>query len=180
MKTLIDNIIKTDEFVSIYRGIDLQSFVFGKIIFADDVYYALSSISPYGEKDGLLIAEINEITKIEVGEKYNRKLEKICKIKNTVISGYELSDNALLESALQLSYKNQKVISVNLIGDEHENIVGIVEKIKDNVCTINLFDDYGFRNGMVHFYLHDVTLLSYDSKDENLLEILINHNNTSG
>lgn len=177
MRTLINNLIKTGELVSIYRGDNLSSFIFGKIILADDNYYALSCVSPYGEQDGLLIAEINEIIKIETGEKYNRKIERICKIKNTIIPNYELNHNAILESTLQLSYRNKKIITVNLIGDEHENIVGFVEKITDNICTITLIDDYGSINGKVNFKLHDVTLLSYDSQDENLLELMVNYNN---
>ena len=70
---------------------------------------------------------------------------------------------------LNLSLKLSKVVSIELLNSGINNVVGIVDEICDNKCTIKLVDEYGYEDGYSFILVSDITQVMFDGETENLL-----------
>ena len=186
MKTIVDVLKKIrdkNEYVCIHSNVnDTTKFIFGKIIGLDDVFFALSMISPDGKVDGIVIKEIDDIQYVEQSISYT---EKICRLmsywneeKRTEDIYPTVTDN-ILQWGLELAKKSKYVVSLEINNSGILDIIGIIMENEKNVCVIKQIDENGQEDGVCYVAHEDITQLSMNSSDEKRVSILFQTDYTS-
>ncbi len=164
---------KIGEFVAVYFG--SEKFYFGKIAAVNDELVVIQSYPPYGEDDGFIIKRVDEITGVECKSKYNEKLKRIIKAKNTVHSNIAFADDGFIETAIKASQSKRKVVSLELSFSD-VLVYGIVKSINYPLCVIDQFDEYGEADGEISFSIEQINSLFIDTQDEVNINLLITAN----
>lgn len=163
-----------EKFVSIYTNYaDSDRFCYGKILSVNEEEILLYLISPNGEYDGLSVRNTNDVFRVEYGGEYEKKMLSLISDDNLDYFEQCIDDNNLFLSVLILSQKCNKIVSVELQNSGSFCVVGIVEDVNEDVCTIKQYDDYGNFDGYSIVKLDSITELSLDSIDERRISRLI-------
>lgn len=172
MKNQLNNILNNNKFVCVYTDVEnTAKFIFGKIIAIDDEYFTISSFSPSGKSDGVIVKMIEDIIKIEFDGKYSEKMSKLISQNNEDIC--IIDHNNVVYSILYSSLKKKNVVSIELVKSGIEDIIGVPVEITENICEFLLIDEYGFCDGYAIFDIKDITQISVSSNDEKTLEELL-------
>ncbi len=154
--------------VSIYSCDDIDKFLYGKLLAVNDREFALLMYTPLGMYDGIIVKRIEDVTRIEYDGQYDQKMQKILP-QDINPKNFYIDDSQITSSVLNLSLKLSKVVSIELLNSGINNVVGIVDEICDNKCTIKLVDEYGYEDGYSFILVSDITQVMFDGETENLL-----------
>lgn len=167
MKEKLIELKKQNKNISIYCCEDNSKFTYGKILSVNDYEFALLMYTPYGKFDGIIVKKIDDITRIEYDGQYDQKMQKVLS-RNLDAENYCIDDSLITSSILELSLKFNKIVSVELLNSGYDNVVGFVDEICDNKCTIKLIDEYGYEDGYSFILISDITQVMFDGERENL------------
>ena len=164
---------KNNKYISIYTDIDdTTRFMFGKLLGCDDTYFLVSSFTPTGKNDGIVVKLISDIIKIELDGQYSKKMMELISDDNEV---FDISDyDDIVYSVLSDAKNNNRIISIELSESGNEDVIGLPVEISDNICKTLLIDQYGYDDGYALFDVRDITQISAFSEHENSLEKLRN------
>lgn len=158
--------IKENKNVCIHTNMNNTSkFIYGRIICADNEFFATSTLSPDGDFDGVLIKKTDDIIYLEIDSQYDDKMSKLFS-SNPIVFTKKLEQGNIPCSMLSIALKMKQVVSLELINSGIIDIVGLVISIDNNICTIQQIDEYGFKNGMAYVDISDISQISYASQDE--------------
>lgn len=161
---------ETNKFVSIYvNERDTSKFVFGRILCANDDYVVIYMIAPNGRYDGVLVKDINNVIRIEFDDKYADRMNQLINEDELYKFDIVLECHDILMSILKIAKKEHKILSLELLNSEINDVVGFVENIDENLCTIKQVDLYGNEDGISYIKLNDITQISFDSDDEQII-----------
>ena len=168
---------RSEQFISIYTDkIDTSRFIFGKILFVTSDHVLIYMIAPNGSYDGMVVKEIDSIIRLEVGDKYSEKMQRLgCTAHplQTLLKGMD-ADN--LVSLVAFSAKqHKKIVSIELLDSGNNDVVGFIEDIESGIFKVKQVDSYGAVDGYSFIYLNDITQIAVDSEDERIIERLIEH-----
>ncbi|MCH5298018.1 MAG: hypothetical protein J1E85_10175 [Ruminococcus sp.] len=180
MKEKLLELQKQNKNISIYCCEDNNKFIYGKLLSVNDYEFALLMYTPLGKFDGIIVKRIEEITHIEYDGQYEQKMQKILS-QNIDTKKYYIDDSLITNSILELSLKLNKIVSIELLNSGYDNVVGFVDEIYNNKCTIKLVDEYGYDDGYSCIIISDITQIVLDSERESLFLKLwqINKNSTT-
>ncbi len=168
MKEKLLELQKQNKNISIYCCEDIDKFLYGKLLSVNDYEFALLMYTPSGLYDGIIVKRIEEITRIEYDGQYEKKMQKILsQIIDT--ENYYIDDLQITSSILKLSLKLSKIVSIELLNSGYDNIVGFVDEIHNNKCTIKLIDEYGYEDGYCCSVIDDITQVMFDGEKESLI-----------
>ena len=168
MKEKLLELKKKKKNVSVYCSEDSDKFLYGKILEVNAVEFALLMFTPYGAYDGIIVKSIDEITHIEYDGQYDKKMQKILS-KDIETESYSINDSFITNSILELSIKQKKIVSIELLNSGYDNVVGFVEELLENKCTIRLVDEYGYEDGFSCFCVDDISQVVFDSEKESTI-----------
>ena len=158
------------KYVSLYvNESDASKFVFGRILCANKDYVVIYMIAPNGKYDGILVKETTAVIRIEVEDKYSRKMHQLISSNEMRKFNFVLDDHNILSSLFNIAKNEHKIISLELLNSEMNNVVGFVENTDENVCMIRQVDLYGDDDGFSYIDLNDITQVTYDSDDEQII-----------
>ncbi len=166
---------KTGEFIAVYSGSD--KFIFGTVCGIDEEYFALKSYTPNGDNDGYIVKRIDSVTAVEHKSKYIEGLKriidakKLLQPKNVVHSSIDFEKESLVETVLEVSSDENKVVSVEL-EDFETLIVGNVKSVDDPLCVIKQINEYGEPDGERIFPIEQINSVCIDTTDETKLNLL--------
>ena len=164
--------------VSLYMDSeDTSRFVFGRILCVNGDHIAILMISPEGDYDGLLVKRTEAVIRLEMDDKYARKMHKLCNEKNVAEFEGVIDELDIVKSALDYAKTAKKIISCELLNSGSDDIVGFLEDIKNGLCEIKQVDAEGCEDGYSYIMMNDITQISYDSKEEQFLLRLWKQNN---
>jgi len=162
-------------YIGVYLNkIDHTKFVYGRIVGVDTIYFVISMISPDGKYDGILIAQIEDIIRIEQSVCYETKMTKLMCIAKYVESELIVDVTDVLRWGLTMAKQKKKIVSIELNHSGIMDVVGIINCIDDMVCEVSQVDEYGVGDGVSYFRLTDISQLCFDSCDERRLAVLFN------
>ena len=75
----------------------------------------------------------------------------------------------LKESVLRFAKAFKKIVSFELINSKNDDVVGFVEVIDEGCCKIKQVDFYGHEDGYSFIELENITQISVDSRDEQIV-----------
>lgn len=179
MKEKLLKLQKQNKNVSIYCCDDNNNFIYGKILSVNDSEFALLMYTPSGNYDGIIVKSIDEIIRIEYDGQYEQKMQKVM-LRNIDAESYCIDGFLITNSILELSLKLNKIVSIELLKSGYDDVVGFVDEICDNKCTVKLVDEYGYEDGYSFILISDITQVMLDGERENLLQKLWQINKNSG
>ena len=173
MMDVLEKFRNNKQFVCVHADIEnLNKFIYGKICWVDEEFFVVSMVSPDGEYDGFLIKKINDIIFIEHSLKYDNKMSILLRDKEYKERNLQIVTNNILEWGLLFAKKNNFIVSVEFDHSGVNNVVGFVDSIKANICTMKQVDEYGIEDGESYFALSDISQICIDSSDEKRLATL--------
>lgn len=132
---------------------EISKFLYGRIIFIDNEFFALYMLTPNGENDGILVKKISCITYVEMDGQYDEKMKKLCPNFDDLIS--------------------KTPISVELLDSGVDSVIGQVTAVNEKICTVRQIDEYGCYDGIAYVNVPDITQVSYASADNSILLLLM-------
>lgn len=175
----ITRIIKgaVGEPICIYNDADEPSkFKFGKIIAFDDSYTAIYEIAPNGFYDGVSVIMTDSITRIERGGQYSEKMRKLTSPESYEQFRYDISTEHIREDILNIAEKEQGIVRLEILESGIFDVIGIIERIEDGVVSVQLVDEYGYKDGNAEILFGDITTISYCGDEERTIGRLFKMN----
>ncbi len=174
MTHIINKCIQDNSSICIYANRDNTSkFIFGKIIACDLEHIVISMISPDGYYDGLLLKRIVDIVRIEVGNRYANKMLNLMEKRKCIIDDIKIDkDTDTVKSVLSYAINNDEIVSIELIESGIDDVTGVVIEIKDDICCVDVINEWGENDGKTYFCIDSITQISCASSDEKRLSAL--------
>lgn len=154
--------------ISVYCCRDTDRFLYGKLLAVNDDEFALLMYTPSGMYDGVIVKRVEDIIRIEYDGQYEQKMQKVLS-QNINFKDIIIDDSQIAHSVLGLSLKQNKIVSVELLNSGINDVVGFVDKIHDNKCTLKLVDEYGYKDGYCCILISDITQVMFNGDKESLL-----------
>ncbi len=168
-------LLKSKEMLQIYTNFgDTQKFSVGFVYALTSTEILIAHVTPYGKYDGYIVKQLKDIYRIETQSKYINKLKKLYsheKKEHTVI---EQTHNSLVSDLLSFAYHNQKIVSLELLESDNDDIIGFVDSLQSGLARISTIDEYGKSDGVSFIKTDDITHAVCDSENEIALKTLAN------
>lgn len=161
MKKSIINTIDTNSMYEIHY-VNHDGFACGYIIAADDEYVLINSISPEGRFDGLALGRIDDIVTIISCSQYIKKIELLYRANVSEHAKIHITDNLLLD-LITYSNSNNIMITVDCDCTKH---TGYIKDINDEFIVLELYDQYGRKDGVATIDLSYVEYIDCGSAYE--------------
>ena len=142
-------------------------------IFSDDII--INHITSYGRYDGFVVKRIEDIYRIETKSKYCTKLSKLAKQYNNLYDSISIHNDSGILSLLWFALKKEKYVSIGLCDNDLVDFSGKVISVDSKTVKVQSYDEYGDSDGENVFSIEDITFVSCDGEDENMLMILSNN-----
>lgn len=166
MLNVLNRMIRENKNVCIHTDInDTTKFIYGRIICADNDFFAASTLSTDSDFDGVLIKKTDDIIYLETDSQYDDKMRKLSSSNPTVFT-QKLEIGNIPCSMLLIALKMKQVVSLELMNSGIIDIVGMVISINNYICAIQQIDEYGFKDGIAYIDISDITQISYASREE--------------
>lgn len=149
-------------------------FSFGRVLVFDEDFLALISITPKGLYDGVLVIPIEDIMRIAADNQYCAKMKALTDEAEYNKFPYTINNVNVLRNILELSKKDNTVISIEVDHSGYDDVTGIVAGISDGMVEIDVIDEYGCEDGKEWVQLEDITRVSYFSETEQVIQKLFN------
>lgn len=151
-----------------------DKFMYGRILASNEVDTAFYSISPEGGYDGVNMIPTDSISRIEVGGQYSAKMQSLIFENAYEQFSHTLCDDNIRNQLLELSFDENKVITIELLDSGYDDIYGIVKSVFDDGCIIiNRIDEYGIDDGLVYIISDDITRITYENDRTRTIQKLI-------
>lgn len=161
---------QSEKYVSIYANEnDTSKFVFGRILSVSEKYFAIYMIAPDGNYDGVLVKCLKDLIRIEIDDKYSNKMKQIIKSANENRFNFSLDNQNIIGAILDIAKTTKKIISLELLNSGENDVVGFVESVNSNICVIKQINEYGEEDGYSYIFLDNITQITYDSIDEQIV-----------
>lgn len=162
-----------DEMVHLYSDAsNTTKFSAGYIKALNEKEILLAHISPYGKYDGYMVKQRKDIYCVETGGKYAVKLEKLHMLENKKHEVINIESLSLFKSLLDFAKEKNKIVSIELLESDLDDIVGYVKWIDNEMAEIKLVDEYGEAEGKSLIYIKDISYIVCDSENEIMLKCL--------
>jgi len=112
--------------------------------------------------------------------KYIEKIKKLIPFSQINDFSNALDEIEIYKSLLKFAYDKRGIVSIELNSSGFSDVVGFVEDINKDVCSINQIDEYGFDDGHSYIKIDDITEISYSRIKEKRLIRLWNFNKNTG
>lgn len=162
--------------VSIYTDRDdMDRFSCGYIEDIDDEFVYINHVTSSGENDGIVVRKNAEILKIEYEGEYERRIERLYKLKEQEHKKYLNSNsNCKIRSLLSYAKDNGLIITVAIgDSDEYTETTGLIEKLQEGKIFISQISFYGESVGMSIIKEEDIYKINCDTQDEEDILLLL-------
>ena len=166
--------------ISIYTDKDnTEKFAFGFVQGISDDCLLIASITKYGLYDGYVIKKLEDIYRLEVDDKYGKKLRKLYLLHKQKHSKIDLASKNIVCDLLQHAYKNRLIVTLELHDSNYDDLQGFVMEIPSDLIVIKQLDSYGNNDGTSMISLEDITHIACDSENEMTLKLLAENPDSS-
>lgn len=154
---------------------DPESFVLGKLLYADDRWFLMNDVTPYGEYNGFALYSTEDLVFVEENTEYIRMIMRLLEHNHALSEDVLIQDDDPLTFVLKLAKTSAKVIGIEVYASGIRDINGIVEDIGENSVVIKQIDEFGRCDGRSWIKLGAVTRVFWDDKESMCLQVLYNN-----
>ena len=170
MISVIQKYIEEKAYVSVYTDPDNTArFIYGRILAVNDIYIVMQPLTLDRKEDGILLKLTEDVFRVDTGGEYEVKMQKLIVHANTILPDFPIENTNIIESVILYAKQNSKVLSIELEKSGIDNIIGIVEKVEDDVVTIEVLDEYGQHDGIAHVKISSISQISCDGENEKIV-----------
>lgn len=178
MDEIINRFISLRQLVCVYTSQgNPDSFICGEFLGCDESFFAFHMVSPHGIDDGYIVKPIASISRIEYDNKYCQKIQTLRE--ESISACLSLNRFDMRITILQHALKSKAIVSVEINDSDFYDITGFVQKICDDTCLLELYDEYGMPDGYAYVNKHHITQVCCQSVDEMTLQKLIQLNTST-
>lgn len=144
----------------------MNKFHFGFVLAVNEKEFAIQMITPDGEDDGIKVMRVDYVFRVNVNGQYEEKMKKLCQ--NNIRNSYDLliDNNDIKKSVIQYAFRQNQLVSIELIDSGYNDVVGFIESIDNNGCSIEQVDEFGYSDGISYINLEDITQVNLATQDE--------------
>lgn len=156
-----------DVFVSIYHDTeDTDKFGFGRLLCVNETRYALLSLTPFGDYDGVVVRDTEDVFRIATCGQYHEKMKKLLRVNWDAIDLPDLDSSRIDFSVLSFAKERGKIVSVGLEEGGVFDVAGLVEDVSETVCKIRVINEYGYDDGVSYIDMDSIPVIQFDSDEE--------------
>jgi hypothetical protein len=165
--------VDSGDFISVYDDEDdVGRFSVGRVLKVFDEYYLFERYARYGLHDGFSISPIDEIYQIDVGGRYNSKIEKLVGINNQKIVMPSLETESHILDLLKYALSNSYLVELTLLDDDSVNSMGLVVGINSDSVVIEQLNYYAQSDGRATVLLSSITELTCNTRECQAIRLL--------
>lgn len=154
---------------------DPESFVVGRVIYADQTWFIMQDILPAGRWNGYAMYLQDDVVQIEQDTKYIRKLEFLLERRDQKICQPLQLNGPQPIGLLNYAYEKKAPVALELLKSGIHDVVGVILQIEDDWLSVQQLDEYGEDDGKTYVNLEAITRVFYGSEELENLEILMEH-----
>lgn len=160
---------------------DMKSFLYGRILSINEEAFMFYMISTKGEYDGILVGKTDDIQYFAIGGAYDEKMQSLTLKDLNIDIPFLMDSDTLYSYALKKAKKSRKIVAVSICNSIFDDVTGFVEDVTNSICKFQNIDEYGKKDGYSYVPLKNITQISYDSENEQILLrlFLLNDNKIS-
>lgn len=149
-----------------------RSFLVGYVLEFNDKYFLIASISNEGLYDGFILMETSKIIKIEIDNKYIKKILTLIDYQKTVYKALNFNKDNLVKELISFAQKQNYIVSIELVNGGYYNAEGYVNNIEKEGCEIRNMTQYGENDGIAFIKFSDITKIECNCLEQIALKIL--------
>lgn len=173
---------KNETLVSVYADLeDVSHFDIGKPRWISAEEVVIESYDTYGHFDGFCWLLLEDIFRIDIKGRYERKIELLHKSNSQMVDRLpSLNKNvSLLAQMLQYAVANMLVVEIEQGGSGSVDLQGYIVEVQCSSAAVRLLSNYGEDDGMSQFKFSSVSKLRVNSTDGRALAYLNTCSNES-
>ncbi len=181
MLNILYELSGSNSFVSLYTNCNSTgNFYFGRILAVDKNEIAIQTIHTNGLDDGVVVMPVDNVFRVECDGQYSSKMKKLINLK--CLPQYALSgdEKGIMSATLKYVHSKKHIVSIELCNSDSFDIVGYIDSIDDNECTIKQVDRYGCYDGLSYVKISNITMLSFLAEEEKIITKLVEMKNNTG
>lgn len=162
---LLEKFKSSKKLVTIFSDLEAPSTCsVGYLHELDENWLALAHISPEGIEDGYVFRKMENVFRIDVGGKYEKKVENLYS-QNLVRHEnlYLKNEKGILIAAITEAIRTKKMVAINVM--DGEDVVGHICLLSETFIIIERFTEFGEKDGQTVVPIEAITKLNYDNLD---------------
>lgn len=164
MLEILREVCKCGKYVAIYHDDSNGNFAFGRVLAVNEEFIAVYSISKNAEYNGIVISRTESVIRIETDNQYIEKMKKLIDSSlYDITDQISIDESRIVESVLLMAKENKKIVSIDILNREFDDITGFVDIIDDGICMIQQINDYGYQDGISYVNIRDISEVLYDT-----------------
>jgi hypothetical protein len=164
--------INIDDYIEIYTDVESDHFGFGQVVAMSDDDLIIASFDPAGKDDGLILYNFDAICKIQKDTQYAFKIKKLISINGTKNHNFKFDADNLLKELFEFSQESNKFVEIELQNSNRISAIGSIKYFDETICEINLFDEYGKKDGSCILLIEDISSIKWNSVESQDLSSL--------
>lgn len=131
--------IPLNNIITLYSDDLDEDFLRGYIVDYNEDEIIIACVDKYGISDGFLWLKTNHIYRIDYGSMYENKIEQLYYLKKQTHEKIDLDNKNYIDSILEWTYKNKKIVTFKFENDDFE-VMGYIKGLKP--FNIEMLDQY--------------------------------------
>ncbi len=171
-KTVLSEAKESGVPISLYTDKeDTARFAFGFVLGLSDDAVLIGSITPYGFYDGYTVRRLQDIYRVERGDRYGCRLLKLYALHDQLHPSLPLTGD-LFRDVLSFSRKSRLAVSIELMDSDCDDVQGFVSDVQGMAAVIEQVSDDGEPDGETVIAVGDITCITCDAEKETALKLL--------
>jgi len=168
-----------EKLVCVYHGDDgHDKFDVGFVESLTPTMLTLLAVSPRGEYDGRVVMHLDDLNRIEMDDRYSRKIELLHQYRGSVFKTEDhVNPNARTDDAhaqLQRAMEEQQVACVEDI--KGNSVTGFIAEVGDDYVMIEALTQLGEPDGQSVINLEEVGRVQIAARDQQIRGFLYRYN----
>jgi hypothetical protein len=173
LKSNLRKYLRTSEIISVFTDrSDWDRFSLGILWFLSDYWFVLSAYSKLGEWEGYEIRQTPDISKFQLGGKYEKFVASLVNMQGDRDAKFIL-DFPLRTSPIQfaLSLSKEQRIPIQLWGSDRSMFeIGIVDELTDGILCLRTLNPYGKFDARMIMEVDEICSIDIWSRELRALE----------
>ena len=151
---------------------DPDTFVVGRVAYADDNWFLMKDILPGGYWNGFALYLQSDVVTIEESSEYLHRVLTLVRYRHQQEPKmFDISSHPLVEM-LTYAENTKKIVGIEICCSGYRNVNGTVVKITDDTLVMRQLDEYGRADGESYISIDSITRCYLDDDESEILEIL--------
>lgn len=159
--------------VSVYADSEnLSNFAVGRVLGVSEEEVLLAMISASGRYDGYKLIKIEKIFRINLDGLYESMIEELFAGEAKQHALFPVDESDLMGTLLAFSKQNRLIVCIEVLDSGYDDVQGFFDARNRDALSISCISDYGDRDGRAWVTIADITRISCDGEEEQIIKRL--------